>query len=32
VAQVIVQVLEDATTIGKAYSLIDKNMERPFGE
>jgi uncharacterized protein YbjT (DUF2867 family) len=32
VAQVIVQVLEDATTIGKAYSLIDKNTERPFGE
>lgn len=32
VAQVIVQVLEDATTIGKAYTLIDKNTERPFGE
>lgn len=32
VAQVIVQVLEDATTIGKAYSLIDKNTERPFAE
>ena len=32
VAQVIVQVLEDATTIGKAYSLIDKNTERPFGK
>ena len=32
VAQVIVQVLEDATTIGKAYTLIDKSTERPFGE
>ncbi len=32
VAQVIVQVLEDTTTIGKAYTLIDKNTERPFGE
>ncbi len=32
VAQVIVQVLEDTTTIGKAYTLINKNTERPFGE
>ena len=32
VAQVIVQVLEDPTTIGKAYTLIDKNMERPHVE
>jgi hypothetical protein len=27
---VIAEVLEDDVTIGKAYSLIDKNMERPF--
>jgi uncharacterized protein YbjT (DUF2867 family) len=30
VALVIAEVLEDDVTIGKAYSLIDKNMERPF--
>ena len=30
VALVIAEVLEDDTTIGKAYSLIDRNMERPF--
>ncbi len=29
VAQVIVQTLEDAATIGKAYSLIDRDTERP---
>ena len=31
VALVILQLLDDDRTIGKAYSVIDKNMERPFG-
>ena len=30
VAQVIVQLLADDSSIGKAYNVIDKNMERPF--
>jgi len=31
VALVILDLLADDATIGKAYSVIDKNMERPFG-
>ena len=30
VALVVLDLLDDANTIGKAYSVIDKNMEQPF--